>query len=350
MAGDLLGSLGKSSFGRHDTRDLATGIARIDDQACLFHQGSVIELLVIRHDDHAIRIANGGVRIHGSVDLFEPCCHRPQPAVFTVEQYTKGKDKQIDLEKGEIGQHAVPTIVGDQHLYYIYRKGSIMSVGGKYKEATALEAIDKPLDPRAAVKLNGDTVRGIVAAMVFFFFAWAAGLFKEEHWVTLIRARAIENTVWVAAAGQVPDPASPVDGFVYVALQELATRIAAKSLPSLMATKRLLLDVVGRDLEVLQEAGVAKIHTIYVNDLDQGPYISQTLKLDDTPDQTAARVGIYRMMRPGEPPTEEAVEALFHGLFFSEERYDLSPVGRMKFNRRIGRDELTGAMTFETRY
>src|SRR6516165_12272953 len=64
-------------------------------------------------------------------------------------------------------------------------------------------------------------------------------------------------------------------------------------------------------LNKLTEAGVTKVHTIYVNDLDQGPYISQTLKLDDTPDQTAARVAIYRMMRPGEPPTEEAVEALF---------------------------------------
>ena len=60
----------------------------------------------------------------------------------------------------------MPTIVGDQHLYYIYRKGSIMSVGGKYKEATALEAIDKPLDPKAAVKLNGDTVRGSCVAVV----------------------------------------------------------------------------------------------------------------------------------------------------------------------------------------
>ena len=67
--------------------------------------------------------------------------------------------------------------------------------------------------------------------------------------------------------------------------------------------------------------------------------------MDDTPDQTAARVAIYRMMRPGEPPTEDAVEALFHGLFFSEERYDLSPVGRMKFNRRVGRSELTGPGT-----
>jgi DNA-directed RNA polymerase subunit beta len=98
-------------------------------------------------------------------------------------------------------------------------------------------------------------------------------------------------------------------------------------------------------LEKLQAAGVAKIHTIYTNDLDQGPYISQTLRIDETADQNAAQVAIYRMMRPGEPPTEEAVQALFTGLFFSEERYDLSAVGRMKFNRRVGREELAGPAT-----
>jgi len=95
----------------------------------------------------------------------------------------------------------------------------------------------------------------------------------------------------------------------------------------------------------LREARVTDIQTLYTNDLDQGAYISQTLRADDTADQMAARVAIYRMMRPGEPPTEDSVEALFNGLFYSEERYDLSAVGRMKFNRRIGRDELTGAMT-----
>ncbi|OWW18257.1 DNA-directed RNA polymerase subunit beta [Noviherbaspirillum denitrificans] len=95
----------------------------------------------------------------------------------------------------------------------------------------------------------------------------------------------------------------------------------------------------------LRDAGVSGIQTLYTNDLDQGAYISQTLRMDDTVDQMAARVAIYRMMRPGEPPTEESVEALFNGLFYSEERYDLSAVGRMKFNRRIGRDELTGTMT-----
>jgi len=87
-------------------------------------------------------------------------------------------------------------------------------------------------------------------------------------------------------------------------------------------------------LAKLSEAGIETIKTVYTNDLDQGAYISQTLKIDETADQSAARVAIYRMMRPGEPPTEDAVETLFNGLFYSEDRYDLSAVGRMKFNRR----------------
>ena len=98
-------------------------------------------------------------------------------------------------------------------------------------------------------------------------------------------------------------------------------------------------------LKKLADADIGKIQTIYTNDLDQGPYISQTLRMDETADQMAAQVAIYRMMRPGEPPTEDAVKTLFNGLFFSVDRYDLSAVGRMKFNRRVGRTELTGAGT-----
>jgi DNA-directed RNA polymerase subunit beta len=98
-------------------------------------------------------------------------------------------------------------------------------------------------------------------------------------------------------------------------------------------------------LAKLREDGVQTIETIHTNDLDQGPYISQTLRIDETADQTAAQVAIYRMMRPGEPPTEDAVKTLFNGLFFSADRYDLSAVGRMKFNRRVGRNELEGAAT-----
>jgi len=98
-------------------------------------------------------------------------------------------------------------------------------------------------------------------------------------------------------------------------------------------------------LAKLAAGGIEQVQTLYVNDLDRGAYISSTLRIDETADQWASRVAIYRMMRPGEPPTEDAVENLFHGLFYSDERYDLSAVGRMKFNRRVGRDEIEGAGT-----
>ena len=92
----------------------------------------------------------------------------------------------------------------------------------------------------------------------------------------------------------------------------------------------------------LREAGVKKFEVLHVNDLDQGPYISNTLRIDSTTNELEALVEIYRMMRPGEPPTKDAAQNLFKNLFFTEERYDLSGVGRMKFNRRVGRDEITG--------
>ncbi len=97
-------------------------------------------------------------------------------------------------------------------------------------------------------------------------------------------------------------------------------------------------------LKKLRDAGVNDIACLFTNELDQGAYISQTLRTDDTADEFAARVAIYRMMRPGEPPTEDAVQALFHRLFYSEDSYDLSRVGRMKFNARVGRDESEGPM------
>jgi len=129
----------------------------------------------------------------------------------------------------------------------------------------------------------------------------------------------------------------------FVVGRTLATNVVDTATGEMLAKAN---DEITEDvLKKLEEAGTPEFKTIYVNDLDQGPYISQTLRSDDTPDQYAAKVAIYRMMRPGEPPTEDAVEALFHGLFFSEERYDLSSVGRMKFNRRVGREALTGKST-----
>ena len=93
-------------------------------------------------------------------------------------------------------------------------------------------------------------------------------------------------------------------------------------------------------LDKMREAKLTALPTLYINDLDRGGYISQTLRIDETADEWAAKVAIYRMMRPGEPPTEDAVEALFKGLFYAEERYDLSSVGRMKFNRRAFPDKI----------
>jgi DNA-directed RNA polymerase subunit beta len=91
--------------------------------------------------------------------------------------------------------------------------------------------------------------------------------------------------------------------------------------------------------------GIAEINTLFVNDLDNGPYISNAMRLDTTTNALEALVEIYRMMRPGEPPTKESAENLFQNLFFTDERYDLSTVGRMKFNRRLGREETTGPGT-----
>jgi len=104
-------------------------------------------------------------------------------------------------------------------------------------------------------------------------------------------------------------------------------------------------EITAEVLEKLREAGAAGFKTIFVNDLDHGPYMSSTLRIDPTRTQLEALVEIYRMMRPGEPPTKEAAENLFNNLFFTEERYDLSAVGRMKFNRRVGRKEVTGEGT-----
>lgn len=95
-------------------------------------------------------------------------------------------------------------------------------------------------------------------------------------------------------------------------------------------------------LNKLIKAGVKTFNTLFTNDFDHGPYISNTLRIDSTTNQLEALVEIYRMMRPGEPPTKEAAENMFNNLFFSPDRYDLSAVGRMKFNRRIGKKDLEG--------
>ena len=106
-------------------------------------------------------------------------------------------------------------------------------------------------------------------------------------------------------------------------------------------------EITAEILENLVAAGIKEFETIYTNELDCGPFRSDTLRADPTNSPLEALVEIYRMMRPGEPPTKESAETLFENLFFSDERYDLSAVGRMKFNRRIGREEITGSGTLD---
>ncbi len=104
-------------------------------------------------------------------------------------------------------------------------------------------------------------------------------------------------------------------------------------------------------LEIIFEKGIESLETLFVNDLDHGPYISETLRIDPTTSDLEAQVEIYRMMRPGEPPTKEAAQNLFHNLFFTPDRYDLSAVGRMKFNRRLGRTSEEGpGVIYDGRY
>ena len=96
-------------------------------------------------------------------------------------------------------------------------------------------------------------------------------------------------------------------------------------------------------LEIFENNGIQELDAIFSNDLDRGAYMAETLRIDPTNSQLDAQVEIYRMMRPGEPPTKDAAESLFRNLFFTADRYDLSAVGRMKFNRRVGRESVNGS-------
>jgi len=126
----------------------------------------------------------------------------------------------------------------------------------------------------------------------------------------------------------------------YLISRTLAKDIADTETGELVAEAN---QVVTQELiDQLVELGIKSIEVIYTNDLDEGPYVSETLRNDPTNNELEAQVEIYRMMRPGEPPTKEAAQGLFQNMFFNPDRYDLSTVGRMKFNRRLGRDEDQG--------
>ncbi|HEY9042850.1 MAG TPA: DNA-directed RNA polymerase subunit beta [Rheinheimera sp.] len=126
----------------------------------------------------------------------------------------------------------------------------------------------------------------------------------------------------------------------YVVGRVLAKNYADRSTGEIIAeaNAELTLELLAK----LAKAGYESFETLYINDLDQGSYVSETIRIDPSTNRMEALVEIYRMMRPGEPPTRDAAETLFDNLFFSEDRYDLSTVGRMKFNRRVNFEEGTG--------
>jgi len=135
----------------------------------------------------------------------------------------------------------------------------------------------------------------------------------------------------------------------YLVGRILANDIVDTKSGELLATAN---DEVTEDhLAAFRKAGIDSVGTLWVNDLDRGAYLSHTLRIDATKTQLEALVEIYRMMRPGEPPTKDAAQNLFHNLFFTFERYDLSAVGRMKFNRRLGRKATEGAsVLYDAKY
>src|SRR5690606_2346296 len=154
---------------------------------------------------------------------------------------------------------------------------------------------------------------------------------EEGRRITAKHVRALEK----AGADTLVVPPEYLEGKI------LAHNIVDKETGELLAAAND--ELTAGTIEQLIEKGVDHIRTLYVNDLDRGPYISNTLRIDPSTNRLEALVEIYRMMRPGEPPTKEAAENLFQNLFFNPERYDLSAVGRMKFNRRVGRDTSEGS-------
>ncbi len=170
---------------------------------------------------------------------------------------------------------------------------------------------------------------------------------KSLSWISrTTKARSLLSMAVVSLRATSTRSKKPVSKTLEVPLDYVLGRTTAKVIVH-PATGEILAEcnteLTTEILAKIAKAQVVRIETLYTNDIDCGPFVSDTLKIDSTSNQLEALVEIYRMMRPGEPPTKDAAETLFNNLFFSPERYDLSAVGRMKFNRRIGRTEIEGS-------
>src|SRR5476651_2129041 len=181
----------------------------------------------------------------------------------------------------------------------------------------------------AAMRLVPQRLRGETA--IFEIRVGDQVIVEEGRRITARHVRQLEDS----GVKQLPVPREYLQGKV------LAHDVVNTATGEIIAKANEVLTAAS--LQKLVEAGITEINTLYTNDLDRGPYISDTLRVDPTKTRPEALVEIYRMMRPGEPPTKDAAENLFNNLFFNSERYDLSGVGRMKFNRRVRRESGAGS-------
>ncbi len=181
------------------------------------------------------------------------------------------------------------------------------------------------------LKLVPERLRGETAA--FDIKVGRKTIVEKDRRITMRHVRELQQA-------EIKDLEVPVE---YLAGKILAHDVVDQETGELIAAANE--ELTTETVEKLVAAGIKKIQTLYVNDLDRGAFISNTLRIDATQSKLEALVEIYRMMRPGEPPTKEAAENLFQNLFFNSERYDLSAVGRMKFNRRVGRQDSEGEGT-----
>lgn len=186
-------------------------------------------------------------------------------------------------------------------------------------------------DGRCLFDLVPERLRGEIAA--FDFKHDEKVLIEEGRRITAKHIRQLKD----AGVTQIEVPKSYLHGKI------LSHNLIDESTGELIANVND--EITEQVLDKVIDSGIQELNTIYVNDLDKGPYISNAMRLDTSSTQLEALVEIYRMMRPGEPPTKESAENLFQNLFSTEDRYDLSTVGRMKFNRRLGRQETIGEGT-----
>ncbi len=183
------------------------------------------------------------------------------------------------------------------------------------------------------LKLNLDQLKGKLAAF---------DIEKNGEKIVEEGKRITARTIKALKEAGIDSAMVPTD---YLVGKVLASGITDKETGELVCRTNEVLTV--ESLEKISQIAGCEFKIIYIDELENGSYISDTLNLDSTTSQLEAQVEIYRMMRPGEPPTKDSSEALFKSLFFDEARYDLSSVGRMKLNRRLGRENNDGATVLE---